>query len=78
MLKKSNDNKEKEIELVKTLLKENDIENKEELDLKYSNKKNINYYLIKQDLNYMEKNKNNEEKEGKEEVNENDEDKRKE
>ena len=74
IFKKYYDNKEKEIELVKSLLKENDIENKEELDLKYSNKKNINYYLIKQDLNYMEKNKNNEE-EGKEADNEKEENK---
>ena len=74
ILKKSNENWEKEIELVKTLLKENNIESIEKLDLKYSNKKNINYYLIKQDLNYMEKNKNNEE-EGKEADNEKEENK---
>ena len=35
ILKKSNENWEKEIELVKTLLKENNIESKEKLDLKY-------------------------------------------
>ena len=55
IIKKSNQNKEKEIKLVKKLLKENDIDNKEKLDIKYSNKKNINYYLINQALNYREK-----------------------
>ena len=58
IIKKSTQNKEKEIKIVKELLKENDIDNKQKLELKYSNKKNINYYLINQALNYKEKNKN--------------------
>ena len=62
--KKSNI-KYKEIELVKKLLKENDIDSKEKLDMKYSNKKNINYYLLEQALNFIEKNKNNKEKKNK-------------
>ena len=65
ILKKSNENWEKEIELVKTLLKENNIESIEKLDLKYSNKKNINYYLIKQALNIWKKIKIMKKKKGK-------------
>ena len=63
MMEKNPENKRREIEIVKQLLKDNDIDSREKLDLKYSNKKNINYYLINEALNYLEKNKINDEDE---------------
>lgn len=62
-MEKIHETKRREIEIVKQLLKDNDIDSREKLDLKYSKKKNINYYLINQALNYWEKNKINDEDE---------------
>ena len=63
IVKKSLEKEEEEILLVNNMLNAKNIDSKQKLDIKYGKKKNIEYYLMNQALNYKkEKEKKKEEK----------------